>query len=199
VNLQTRVTNILTKPKGEWPVIAAEPATVAGIYSEYVMILAAIGPICTFIGMMVFGVSLPLVGTYRIGFAQGLTTLVFSYVLALVGIYVTAFVIQKLAPTFQSQPDLIQAFKLVAYSSTPSWVAGVLYLIPQLGPLVLLAALYGVYICYLGMAPVMKTPQDKVIPYMVVAAIVIIVVMLVMGAISGALTAAFFGMPKPGI
>ena len=63
----------------------------------------------------------------------------------------------------------------------------------------LLAALYGVYVCYLGVAPVMKTPQEKVIPYMVVAAIVIIVVMLVMGAISGALTAAFFGMPKVGI
>ena len=32
-------------PKTEWAVIDAEPATIGGIYTSYVMILAAIGPI----------------------------------------------------------------------------------------------------------------------------------------------------------
>jgi hypothetical protein len=198
VNLQTRVINILTKPKAEWPTIAAEPATVASVYSGYVMILAAITPICTFIGTTIFGVSVPLIGTVRVGIGHGLTTLVLTYVLALVGVYVAAFIVQKLAPTFQSDPSLIQAFKLVAYSMTPAWVAGVLYIIPQLGPLVVLASLYGIYLFYLGVTPVMKTPQEKVIPYMITAAVVVIVVWVLLGVIGGALTGAFSGVPRVG-
>jgi hypothetical protein len=198
VNLQTRVVNILTKPKNEWPVIAAEPATVAGIYSGYVMILAAIPAVCSFIGSTVFGVTLPIIGTYRVGFAQGLTTMVLSYVITLLGTYIGAFVIQKLAPTFQSDPNLVQAFKLVAYSMTPAWVAGVLDIIPALGLLVVLAALYGIYLFYLGVAPLMKTPEDKVIPYMVVSAVVVIVVNVVLSGILGLLTVSFWTVPRIG-
>ena len=115
MNLQTRVVNILTKPKEEWPVIAGEGGAIAGIYSGYVMPLAAISPICSFIGTTVFGISVPFFGTYRVSLGQGLTTAVFAYVLGLVGVYVAAFVVQKLAPTFESEPNLVQAFKLVAF------------------------------------------------------------------------------------
>jgi hypothetical protein len=199
VNLQTRVMNILTKPKDEWPVIAAEQTTIQALYSGYVMPLAAIPVICSFLGNSLIGVSVPLLGNYRIGFGQGLTTAIISYALALAGVYIAAFVIQKLAPTFQSEPNLVQAFKLVAYASTATWVAGVLYINPALGLLVILAALYGVYLFYLGVTPLMKTPPDKVIAYMVVAAIVVIVVSLVMGVVTTAITGAFFGMRRLGI
>ena len=55
VPLIQRVKNILITPKTEWPVIDAEPATIGGIYKNYVMILAAIPPICLLIGLLVFG------------------------------------------------------------------------------------------------------------------------------------------------
>ena len=50
MSLISRVQNILLKPKEEWAVIDAEPATVSGIYTSYVLILAAIGPIALIIG-----------------------------------------------------------------------------------------------------------------------------------------------------
>jgi Yip1 domain len=199
VNLQTRVVNILTKPGDEWPIIAAEPATVATVYSGYVMILAAIPAVCSLIGSTVFGITLPIIGTYRVGLAQGLATMVLSYVMALAGVYIAALVIQKLAPTFQSDADLVQAFKLVTYSMTAPWVAGVLNIIPALGLIVVLAAIYGIYLCYLGMTPVMKTPQDKVIPYMAVSAVVVIVVNVVLGGILGVLVAVFWAAPRVGM
>ena len=40
-----RIRGILLDPKSEWPKIAAEPATVVSIYTRYVMLLAAIGPV----------------------------------------------------------------------------------------------------------------------------------------------------------
>lgn len=199
MNLQTRVVNILTKPGDEWPVIAAEPATVAGIYSGYVAILAAIPAVCSLIGSTIFGITLPIIGTYRVGLSQGVTTMVLTYVMSLAGVYIAALVIQKLAPTFQSDADLVQAFKLVAYSMTAPWVAGVLNIIPALGLLVLLAALYAIYLCYLGVTPLLKTPSDKVIPYMLVSAVVVIVVNVVLGAIMGLMTAAYWPAPRFGM
>ncbi|MBE3072321.1 MAG: YIP1 family protein [Acidobacteria bacterium] len=199
MNLQKRIINILTKPKEEWPVIATEQTSVAALYSGYIAPLAAIPPVCSFIGMSVFGAAIPLFGSLGFGPAYWLTTSIVSYVLGLVGVYVGAFVIQKLAPTFQSEPNLIQALKLVAYASTATWVAGIFSLIPPLAILGILAALYGIYLFYLGVTPLMKTPQDKVIPYMVVAAIVIIVVYVVISVVTGAITGLFFVRPRLGL
>lgn len=188
MDLQTRVVNILTRPQTEWTTIASESTDVATLYRSYIMLLAAIPPVATYLGMMVFGISLPLMGTYRVGVVQGLTSAVVQYVLSLVGVYVASLVIDKLAPTFNSQSDAMQALKLVAYASTASWLAGALSIVPALSPLAIIGGLYGIYLFYLGVAPLMKTPNDKIIPYMVVSAVVVVVVMLVTGAVATAMT-----------
>ena len=185
-NLKDRVVKILTTPKTEWPVIEAETTDVATLYKSYIAILAAIPVVASFIGSVVIGVTLPFVGTFRTPVGTALTTAILTYVLSLGGVYVAALVIDKLAPTFDSKPNFIQALKLVAYASTAGWVAGVLNIIPALGLIVILAALYGIYLFYLGLPVLMKTPDAKVIPYMVVAAIVMIVVWIVIGVIVAA-------------
>jgi len=185
MNLQNRVINILSKPAQEWPVIASEATDVASLFKEYIMLLAAIPAICGFLGMTLIGVSVPFMGQIRTPMVSGLAGLVVGYVLSLAGIFLAAFIVDKLAPSFQSSGGMVQALKMVAYASTPSWIAGVLQLIPLLGVLALLAGLYGVYLFYLGLPSVMKTPRDKVIPYMVVSAIVIIVISVVTASISG--------------
>ena len=119
-SLVERVKNILMTPKTEWPRIDAEPATIAGLYTSYVMILAAIPPVCMLIGMLVFGVpfiSLPV--EYLVVQA------VLSYVLSLAGVYLIALIIDALAPTFGGTKDRVKAFKVAAYSFTAAWVVGI--------------------------------------------------------------------------
>jgi hypothetical protein len=186
MNLQTRVVNILTKPASEWPVIAAESTDVAGLYRDYIVILAAIPAVCTLIGVGLIGS--PFVGTFAFGFAFRIALA--QYVSSLISAFVAALIIEKLAPNFGSSGNTVQALKLVAYSSTPVWIAGVLNLIPFLAVLTLLAALYAIYVFYLGLAPVMHTPADKAVPYMIVSAIVIIVVYVVLAAITAAISGA---------
>jgi hypothetical protein len=186
VNLQTRIVNILTKPKQEWPVIAVEPKDIPGLYRNYIVLLAAIPAVCTLIGTSVVGFPIPFDGTYRVGFGTAFASAVVQYVLSLVGVYVAGLVIAKLAPNFQSEPDTAQAVKLVAYGWTPAWIAGVLMLYPALSPLVMLASLYGIYLIYLGVSPLMKTPAEKVVTYLVVSVIVLIVVYFVIALIVGA-------------
>jgi hypothetical protein len=182
-SLQDRVIKILTTPNTEWPVIEAETTDVAKLYSGYIAILAAIPAVASFIGQTMIGV--PIIG--RTSMTYAFTGMIVTYVVSLVSVYLAAFIIDKLAPSFQSTPNFIQALKLVAYSSTAGWVAGVLHIIPLLGLLVVLAALYGIYLCYLGLPVLMKTPQDKVIIYMIVSVVVIIVVSIVLGVIGAAI------------
>ncbi|MBI2222817.1 MAG: YIP1 family protein [Acidobacteria bacterium] len=185
MNLQERVTRILKQPKQEWPVIEAEPTDIATLYKSYIVPLAAIPVVCNFIGRVVFGMPVPFVGRYRFGVGEALRAAVFEYIGALVGAFVAAFIVSKLAPTFGSRDDQRQALKLVAYSSTAVWIAGVLNLVPALSVLVIFAAVYCVYVYYLGVPVMMKTPPDKVIAYMVVSVLVVIVVYFVLALIMG--------------
>jgi len=182
MNLQARVMNILTKPQTEWPVIALEPSDVASLYKNYILILAAIPAVASTLGWMLIG------GFFGpVGLTFAITAGIMGYCVSLASAFIAAFIIEKLAPTFDSHGDTAQALKLVAYASTPVWVAGILRIVPLLGVLILIAALYGVYLFYLGLTPVMKTPADKVVPYMIVSAIVVVVIYFVLAAITGAI------------
>ena len=169
-NLIDRAKNIIVSPKSEWDVIDAEPATVGGIYTSYVVILAAIGPIATVIGQQVFGLY---------GFKPPMEyTLVFaalSYVLQLVGVYVSALVIDALAPTFGGTKDSVKAFKVAAYSWTAAWLAGIFGIIPMLGFLAIVG-LYSLYLLYLGLPKLMRVGEDKAVGYTVVVIVVDIVI-----------------------
>jgi Yip1 domain len=182
--LTARAKNILTQPAVEWPLIAVEPTDAMSVLRDYAAPLAAIPAICGWIGMSVIGIPVPFFGTIRVGIVRGLVSAILGWVFALVGCWIAAFVVQKLAPTFGSKDDFNQSMKVVVYAYTPVFVAGVLRLIPALSPLILLAALYAIYLFYLGLPPVMGTPKDKVIVYMIISAVVMFVVSLVLGMIT---------------
>lgn len=191
-----RVKGIVLSPKTEWEKIAAEPADVKSLFTGYAMILAAIPAVCGLIGSTVIGVSLPIVGTLRTPIAAALVQLVLTYVLGLVVIYVVALIVDALAPTFDGQKNSVQALKLVVYSSTPVWLAGVFALVPLLSVLGILAALYGLYLLYIGLAPLMKNPQDKSIGYTALIIVCYIVLAIIVGVVIAA--AAGTGMAMRG-
>jgi len=185
MSLISRVQNITLRPKEEWPVIAGETTSIGALYTGVIVPLALIGPVCIFLGALVFGTRIPLVNiTVRTDTGVLFGTMIVSYVLSLIAVWVTAMVVEKLAPTFQSSGDMTQALKLVAYSQAPFWVAGVLNLIPFMGVLTFLVALYGLYLVYLGMPVMMKTPQEKVVPYLLVVIGVTIVLWIVISFIT---------------
>jgi len=188
MDLVSRVQAILLKPKEEWVKIKQETSTVAELYKSYAVILAAIPAVATFIQVSLIGQRVPIIGWVRINIGRGLAQAVLTYALTLVSVYVMALIINALAPTFNSTPNPINALKLVVYSMTAGWVAGVLNIIPYLGVLASLAGLYGLYILYLGFAtPMMDTPKEKVMSYFVISLVVVVVlyavVFLVLGAV----------------
>jgi hypothetical protein len=183
MNLVDRVKRILLSPKTEWEVIDAEPATLAELYTRYIMPLAAIGPLAQLIGYSVFGISVPFIGTYRVPIGTAITQALVTYILTLAGTYVLALIIDALAPTFNGQRSQIQSLKLAAYSLTASWVAGIFALIPGLRILTLLG-IYSLYLLYLGLPVLMKTPREKAASYTAVVILAAIVLSIVIGAVA---------------
>ena len=130
--------------------------------------------------------SLPFVGTYRVPIVTGLAAAVFAFVMAIVGVFILALIINALAPTFGAQKNTEQAIKVAVYSYTPAWLAGVFQILPALGILGILAALYGIYLLYLGLPSVMKSPPDKAAGYTAVVVVCAIVLSIVITAVGGA-------------
>jgi hypothetical protein len=175
MNVVERVKAILFTPKTEWRAIEPEPGDPVYLFTNYVAILAAIPAVCGFIGMTIFGGSI----------GGGLVSAVVYYVLTFVVVYVAALIADALAPTFGAQRNQPNALKLVVYSMTPAWVAGVFSLIPHLAILVLLGWLYGLYLLWLGVPALMKAPDEKSVPYTAAVAVCVIVVFVVVGWLVG--------------
>jgi hypothetical protein len=194
MDIVQRVQSIILKPKEEWVKIKAEPATVAGLFTSYAMILAAIPAVCQFLGNILVGRRLPMIGRYRWPVGNALGNAIVSYIFALATVYLFALIINELAPNFASTKNMTSALKLAVYSMTPGWVAGVLYIIPGLWILGILASLYGLYILYLGFdTPMMETPKDKVMSFMGVSILVVIGLYVVFSLILGGVFAVRYG------
>lgn len=179
--LVDRVKGILTKPKYEWPIIAAETATVKSLFTRYAMILAAIPALSSLVHDVV------LDGDGPIGALIGA---VLAYGLSLLSVYVVGIVIDGLAQNFGSERNIVQSMKVSVYAMTPYWVAGILNII-GLNWLAGLFAIYSIYLLYLGLAPLKKTPADKAVLYTVVVMIVGILLNAVIFSLIAAVVAAF--------
>lgn len=189
--LIARVKAILLTPKTEWPVIAGEPTTVADLYKGYILWLAAIPAVFGFLKWSVIGTSLPFVGTFRLGVGVGLSQMVLNYALTLGCFYVVALIIDALAPNFGGTRDKVQGLKTIAYAYTAAAVAGIALILPFIAFLIgIAAAIYSIYLMYLGLPHTMKCPQDRAGGYTAVVVIITVVLFFVVGAIVGSVTGA---------
>jgi hypothetical protein len=182
MNLVDRAKNMIVTPKTEWEVVAAETTPQAELLTTYVLPLAGLSAIAGFIGMALIGVA----GLFRVSIMVGLGLALWQIVGAVISCFVIGFIIDALAPTFGGQKNSLQAFKVAVFAYTPAWVGGVFQIIPILGSLIaVLGGLYAIYLLYLGLPRLMKSPEDKAIAYTLVVIVCAIVISFVIGAIGG--------------
>ncbi len=195
--LVERVKNILLTPQAEWERIDAEPADVNKIYMGYVLPLAALSAICAFIGMSVFGLTL-MGTTYRVGVVPGAIGAVIQVAAGVGGVFLMAFIANALAPTFGSQQNMGQAHKLAAYGSTAGFLAGVFSIFPPIAMLGIVG-LYSLYLIYVGLPKMMKTPDDKRIGYFLSVIVVAIIAGIILSVVLGTLRGLVGAGVTPGL
>jgi hypothetical protein len=199
MNLVDRIKGILLKPKQEWQTISGETTTIPELYKSYIIILAAIGPVASVIGMSIVGISFHFGGSFRVPITTSIASAFVHYILTLAGVYILALIIDALAPTFLGEKNINQAFKVAAYSYTPAWLVGILTIIPALSILGILG-LYGLYLLYLGLPVLMKSPQEKSLGYTVAVIVAAIIIFVIIGIVSRAfISYPMPNMPMPGM
>jgi hypothetical protein len=192
MNAIDRAKNIITSPVKEWDVIASEPPNTGQIITGYVLLLAGAAAVAAFIGYGFIGFHYGFTNISGIdwGIYQALVVLVG----AIVGVFICALVIDALAPSFGSEKNMGRSVQLVAYSYTPAWVGGLLAIYPPIALIGALVSLYGLYLLYIGMPKLKKTPADKHVGYYVVSLITIIVVYFVIGFIMSSVVMSAMGL-----
>jgi hypothetical protein len=188
---------MLLAPRAEWPLVAAEPDSVGGLYSGYIAVVAAIPAIAHFLSSTLIGVSVPFLGAFRVPLAAGITSAVLRYVLSLIGTFILALIVDALAPSFGGEKNRVQALKTVAYASTAAWVASIIGIIPGLGLLAALAGgIYSIYLLNMGLPFTMKCPPEKAIGYTAVSAIVAIIIWWVLALVVGSMAGLGLGIGR---
>lgn len=188
MNLVTRAKNMITNPKTEWNVVAAEQPNTTDIIMRYVLPFSVLGAIAAFIG---YGFIYGLLGSVSLG----LYFAVIQVVKSILGILLTAYVADLLAPSFASEKNYGRSLQLVAYGATPALIATLFSILPFLAAIILIAGgIYSIYLWYLGLGPVKKTPEDKKVVYLLVTFLVLLVVYYLIGLILARLLLPLFGI-----
>jgi len=167
MGLVDRVKNILVTPKTEWDVIAAETTPPKDLVLRYVLPLAGAAAIAGFISASIIGVTMPFIGgTYRMSIGWGLGQAILNLVMTVVMVFVLAFLIDALAPKFGAPKNMPQAIKVAVYACTAAWVGSILAILPVVGPaLAIIGVIYTLYLLYLGLPRLMKSPEEKSLGY----------------------------------
>jgi hypothetical protein len=172
-----RARRLLSSPATEWTAIDAEPADLSGITWGYVTPLVIFQALCGMIGALLFGVGLfattPPILTIVLDAAVNI-------VVSIGMVYVFAFIIDALAPTFSAHRSFGQAFKVAAYSPTAAWLAGVFLLHPFMWPIYIIAALYSLYLLFTGLPRLMKPRPGQGVVYTIFAIVIAIGLSLVL-------------------
>ena len=178
MELIPRAKAIILSPVTEWRVIASEPDDAQALYLRYAVPLAVASALAAFIG-------LALVGRF-FGFPAAIGSAFFSAIVGLVFSLVSIFIVAKLAaflaPKFGGVADDGAALKLVVYSNTAGWLASLFFIVPPLGFLALLG-LYGIYIFWTGVGPMLRVPDDQKLMFVLALAAIAIVLNLLIGLI----------------
>ena len=160
MNVVGRAKAMLTDPLHEWERIEREAGDPAFLLSRYVAVLALVPAVFGFIGSSLIGVTVPGAGVVRTPVLDGLFGAIFGYVMTCATVLLLGLLIELLAPWFGGRRDFDGAFKLAVYSFTPVWLAGIFLVLPGLRFLVL-TGLYGVYLLWLGLPPLVKAPEHR--------------------------------------
>jgi hypothetical protein len=179
-------------PVAGWRAVGEESGTVGTLLMSFVLPMALIPAAASFIGYGFVGVDgllFRVSGLYW-GAVMAINSLITSVAVYLLGTYI----VDRMAPGFGAVRELGRSAQLVAYSSTPAWVAGIFYAVPSLQEGVVLG-LYGVYLFYLGIPVLKQTPDDQRVAFTISSAIVIIILRFLIGLLLINIIYSFSGNP----
>lgn len=184
---------MLLAPGRTFDRIAAEPPSARTLILRYAAPLAAIPAVCEVIGAALFGFNVANIGVRMSALGLGLGA-VAGFLVTFPALWLAAGAAARIAGAFGGERDRDQALRLVTYSATAPWAAGLAQVYPTVGfPVAILASIYGFHALYKGLHRLMRVPQDRQLTAF--AALLLVVLALLWTADAVASAAAELGGP----
>ena len=173
MDLIARVKGILLEPKKEWHIIKHESISINDMMIKYALILALLPAIAGIIRYSSFG--FPISAAVRFG--------VLTYALNIGGIFLIAYLMDILAPSFGSTKNYNDSMKTVVFAATPNWIGGIFSGIYIISIISFLAGIYSLFLLYVGMDIVKNPPKEKLTGYFIITILLALAVFIIIGAI----------------
>jgi hypothetical protein len=160
---------------------------------RYVAPLAVIPPVFRFVGACIIGVVVPGVGTVRAPLLEGILSAIVGYLESFALVLLLALIASLAAPLFGARRNFVSALKLMVFSYTPVWLAGIFLILPGLRFLALFG-FYGAYVLVAGLPHTMRPAKEKTPGF----AAFIVVLACALTFVAAAALRVLFGAP-PGL
>jgi len=162
--LLRHIKGLLTDPVSEWQSIRDEASSVPDLYTQFILIVAAIAPVCALIGTTTLGWRIGGGDPIKLTFVSALSMAIIFYVALLVATFTIGKLIHWMSQTYGASQPLALCVALAAFAATPLYLVGIIQLIPilWLNFIVGLPALaYAVYLLYSGVPVIMDISAER--------------------------------------
>ncbi len=167
-----RAKNLIVNPNEEWEAIRAENEENSQVLTNYVLPLIVAVALASFLGDLLFGFNVSFIGT--------ILKIILKFGLALLYIYIFAYIMQILAPSFGGNKENPNFVKLSAYMSTPSYLISIITgFFPMLIFLGILN-LYSIYLLWTGADKLLDIPETQKTGFVVISILLMIVVYMIL-------------------
>jgi hypothetical protein len=181
-NLINRAKELILSPKLTWEIIKNEDVKILDFLKTYVLPLALIPAIASFIGYGLIGFNLG--GFGRIALLEwGVSAAIQSLLSSFSSILIISWVISKLAPKYECEVSMDKSTSLVGHAFTPALVSGVFYIIPSLSIIAMLGGIYSLYVLYIGFPVMTGVSEIKKTNFMLITILASIAVYILVAIV----------------
>jgi hypothetical protein len=175
MRMTDRINILLFNPKAAWQEISHEEASSHEVIWRYFLPLLMIPAVATFVSYGIIGYRVPFFGSIRsldLGIRSAISVLISSIAATLI----SALIVNFLATAFGAPKNFNKALQLMVYSYTPGLIGGIFYFYYATSLLGLILGLYGLYLLFMGLKPMLKIDDDKQASFYIISMVMTIIV-----------------------
>ena len=166
IDFTERLKSLLLFPTYEWKVISLEKRPLKDDFKQFAFRWVLFGALAMFIGSFIYVRNDIRIDAYRFSFP--LVQATFYIVIQTLLLFLSSFVVSRLAPRFGSVRHYGSAAKLVFYSSTPLLMMFILVNLNSVFFLALIPGFYSYYLFWVGLPILLKTREPKRIAFVAI-------------------------------
>jgi len=170
---------VILSPKDCWQKISDESTTPNELVRSLVAPLLVLGVVLSVFGSQVFGIDKGLFGTWSPPLFSYLLFQIGSSIISVVMLYVSSFIVQRLAGLFHGTATPERAFSLVTHTAIPVMVGNLLAFYPILENLGLVFTVISVIALYHGIPAMTTVAPNKTLGFIAAYICIMILASLV--------------------